>query len=81
MERVRGWKLGEDLHEKDNLLDGVTIDDLILAVHCNCPDITPDMVRRTFAQIMEIRLIDAQFIMEMNMNEIMRRAAEGRSLQ
>ena len=29
----REWKLGEDLSTCDNLLDGVTFDDLILAVH------------------------------------------------
>ena len=31
----REWKLGEDLVTSDSLLDGLTFDDLILAVHCN----------------------------------------------
>lgn len=35
------WELGEDLSTCNNLLDGVTFYDLILAVHCNCPTITP----------------------------------------
>ena len=29
----RDWKLGKDLYPEDNLLDGITFDDLILAVH------------------------------------------------
>ena len=30
------WRLGEDMVTSDNILDSVTFDDLILAVHCNC---------------------------------------------
>lgn len=32
----RKWILGDDLAACDNLLDGITFDDVILAVHCNC---------------------------------------------
>lgn len=42
MERV--WKLGDDLGRTDSILDGVTFDDLILAVHHNCQQITPGAV-------------------------------------
>lgn len=31
----RKWKLGDDLSIDDNLLDGVTFDELIMTVHCN----------------------------------------------
>lgn len=33
----RKWILGDDLAACDNLLDGITFDDVILAVHCNLP--------------------------------------------
>lgn len=81
MKIVKEWKLGKDLHEKDNLLDGVTIEDLIITVHHNCRTITPEGVKYCFAEIMKMRLDDAIFIMEQNMDEIISRAAEGRSLQ
>ena len=29
------WKLGVDLHEKDNILDGLTFDDVITMLRCN----------------------------------------------
>ena len=79
MVRVKEWKLGVDLHEKDNLLDGVQIEDLIIMVRHNCRDITPEGVRYCFAELMKMRLNDAVFIMERNINEIIARAAEGRS--
>ena len=42
----REWKLGVDLSTQDGLLDGLTFDDLILAVHCNCRTVTPAGVRK-----------------------------------
>lgn len=33
----RNWLLGDDLAACDNLLDGITFDDIITQVHCNCP--------------------------------------------
>ena len=30
------WRLGEDLSVEDNMLDGITFADIILAVHHNC---------------------------------------------
>ena len=38
----RNWLLGDDLAACDNLLDGITFDDIITQVHCNCRNITPD---------------------------------------
>ena len=51
-ERKR-WKLGDDVSAEDNILDGFTFKDLILAVHCNCESITPEAVRREAAEILE----------------------------
>lgn len=74
----RKWKLGEDLSTCDNLLDGITFDDLILAVHCNCRDITPAAVRKELMEIFASRKQDMIYLLEMNMDEIMAEARKGR---
>lgn len=74
----RKWKLGEDLSTCDNLLDGMTFDDLILAVHCNCRDITPNAVRKELMEILSSRKQDMIYLLEMNMDEIMAEARKGR---
>lgn len=74
----RKWKLGEDLSTCDNLLDGMTFDDLILAVHCNCRDITPAAVRKELMEIFASRKQDMIYLLEMNMDEIMAEARNGR---
>ena len=60
-ERKR-WKLGDDVSAEDNILDGFTFKDLILAVHCNCESITPEAVRREAAEILEERMQDYRMI-------------------
>lgn len=72
------WKLGEDLITSDNLLDGITFDDLILAVHCNCREISSAAVMREFKEIMTSRMQDTEFLLEQNMNEIIHEAKKGR---
>lgn len=76
MERV--WKLGDDLGRTDSILDGVTFDDLILAVHHNCRQITPGAVEREMKQILEQRLEDANYLVEKNIQEIIEEAMKGR---
>ena len=74
----RKWKLGEDLSTCDNLLDGMTFDDLILAVHCNCRDITPTAVRKELMEIFASRKQDMIYLLEMNLDEIKGEASKGR---
>lgn len=74
----RQWLLGEDLCREDNLLDGITFDDLILQVHCNCQKITPNAVRRELMDTIESRLEDMNYLLEKNMLRIMNEATEGR---
>lgn len=76
----RKWKLGEDLSTSDNLLDPVTFDDLILAVHCNCRLITPDEVVKTMSEMLEQRLQDTRFLIKNNMEAIMDEARKGRDV-
>lgn len=74
----REWKLGVDLSTQDGLLGGLTFDDLILAVHCNCRTVTPAGVRKQFREMLEGRLQDTNFLMENNMDAIMAAAMKGR---
>lgn len=73
------WKLGDDVDARDNILDGFTFYDLILAVHCNCEHITPDAVRRTAKEILDGRMQDYRFLLSNNMDEIMAEAKKGRA--
>lgn len=75
----REWKLGVDLSTQDSLLDGLTFDDLILAVHCNCRTVTPAGVRKQLKEILDSRAQDMNFLMENNMDAIMAAAMEGRA--
>lgn len=74
----RNWKLGDDLATSDSLLDGITFDDLILAVHCNCRRITPDAVKHELKDMMESRMEDLNYLLEHNMSEIIAEAKKGR---
>lgn len=52
----REWKLGEDLYPEDNILDGITFDDLILAVH-QCRVVNRATVHAELNQILSQELI------------------------
>jgi len=73
----RNWRLDDDLIASDNVLDGFTFDDLILAVHHNS-EVSPKTVRQSLKDIIEARLEDMYFLVEQNMDIIMERALEGR---
>ena len=75
----RAWNLGEDLNAGDSLLDGLTFEDLILAVHCNCRKIDRKAVTDTFKEIIEGRMQDADFLLENNMEAIIEEARKGRT--
>lgn len=72
------WRLGEDMVTRDNILDGVTFDDLILAVHCNCKVVSRAAVYSTLAEILSQRKQDMMYLVEKNMDVIIQKALEGR---
>ena len=72
------WRLGEDLSIKDNMLDGITFEDIILAVHCNCREITPEAIRKEVLDFVELRLDDMKCLMEKNLDVIAEEAMKGR---
>lgn len=81
MSEERKWKLGDDVCKQDNLLDDITFDDIILAVHCNCKEITPEAVRKEFKEFLEMRMADTEFLLENNIAEIIAEAKKGREVQ
>ena len=74
----REWLLGKDLVLSDNLLDGLTFDDLILAVRCNCRTIDRVAVQMELNRILATQRQDMMFLLEKNMNQIIAEARKGR---
>ena len=66
----RKWVLGDDLAACDNLLDGITFEDVILAVHCNCHVISRETVTKQFFEILEQRLLDMNELLNRNIDKI-----------
>ena len=74
----RNWLLGDDLAACDNLLDGITFDDIITQVHCNCRNITPDAIRKEVDDLLKLRIADMRELLERNIDTIMTEAGKGR---
>lgn len=72
------YELGVDLVPSDSLLDGLTFDDLILAVHCNCRKVTRTAVRAELSQMLASRKQDTDYLLEKNIDAIMALAMKGR---
>lgn len=73
----REWRLGKDLFPEDSLLDGLTFNDLIMAVH-QCRTVNRAAVHATLNEIMSQRRQDMMFLLENNMDIIIKKALEGR---
>jgi hypothetical protein len=72
------FELGVDLIPSDSLLDGLTFDDLILAVHCNCREVTRAAVHAELSRMLASRKQDMNFLLEKNMDAIIAAAKKGR---
>lgn len=77
----RQWKLGEDVSEHDNLLDGITFNQLIVSLHSGSEKVTPAEVRKVVKDMLEIQLEDMWFLVDKNMDEIIKRAMKGRVIE
>ena len=66
----RAWKLGEDLIPSDNILDGFTFDDIILAVRCTCSTVDRAAVLKTAREILEMRMEDYNYLLRNNLDQI-----------
>ena len=65
-------------HEKDNLLDGFTYEEVIIAVCCNEPVIDEEAVRRTVNNIVMQNMKDMKALLATNMAKIIELANENR---
>lgn len=72
------WKLGHDMFSDDDILDPITFYDVALAVKCNCKVIDEVAVVQTYKEILEMRLEDADYLLENNVDEIVKLASEMR---
>lgn len=75
----RQWKLNEDIHPDDCILDPITFQQVIDAVHHNERVINGFTVHRVAREIVESRLQDFMYLIENNMNEIIAEAMKGRN--
>ena len=68
----RNWKLGDDLITSDNLMDGITFDELITTIHCNVPkdQIGPYTLCEQLGEIIKLRMADAFELLKINAVEI-----------
>ena len=73
------WKLNEDMHPQDCILDPVTFQQVIDAVHCNERVINENAVWGVVREIMESRLEDFEYLIQNNINEIIAEAKKGRN--
>lgn len=74
----RPWRLGDDLNENDNLLDGITFEELITTVRCNCSVIDNKAVYTEFRRILDIREQDMHCLLNRNLKAIIAAAKKGR---
>ena len=66
----RNWKLGADMFLEDELCGGVTFEDIVTAVQCNCPEITEAAVMKETIACKQMRQEDFFWLLTRNMNEI-----------
>ena len=72
------WTLGEDVHPNDNILDPITFEQIILALHCNEKEINHKAVMKVAREILNSRLQDFYFLLGRNEEEIITEAMKGR---
>lgn len=74
----RQWKLGEDMHQTDNIFDPITFEQIITALHCNERVIDEHSVLKVVREIMDSRIQDFHYLITNNMQEIIAEAVKGR---
>ena len=77
IELFLGWRgVGNVAHCAH--VGGITFDDVILAVHCNCRVISRETVTKQFFEILEQRLLDMNELLNRNIDKIAEEARKGR---
>ncbi len=68
----RQWKLGDDLHQNDTVFDAIDFENIILMMQCNEKVKDEEAVWRCFNEIIDSRMMDAKFLVENNIEEIIK---------
>ena len=55
---------------QDDILTGITYDDIITAVQSNEKEINKNTIKKVFKEILETNMKDAQYLLEKNMDQI-----------
>jgi DNA repair protein RadC len=74
----RQWKLGEDMHTTDTILDPITFEQVIDALHCGERVLDAKAIYRVAKEMLDSRIEDFFFLLLNNQNEIIAEAAKGR---
>ena len=75
----RSWLLGDDLIVGDNLLDGFSFYDVILAAHCNCKTIDRNAILAQVQEILSQRLEDMNYLLDRNIDKLVKIVKDGRN--
>lgn len=67
-------KFKEYFHLKDNLLHGITFEDLIIALQSNEPKIDEKTVMKVYNEILKMNAQDALHELKSNMHQIIKEA-------
>lgn len=63
-------KLNEQINRHDDLLFGITYDDLITAVQSNEPEVTEQTIMKTLEAMISDNLKDCRYLVKQNMEWI-----------
>lgn len=75
----RRWKLHDDMHQEDCILDPVTFQQVIDALHCNERELDRKAILKVAKEILDSRLEDFYFLLVNNENEIIAEAKKDRN--
>lgn len=64
---------------EDNLLDGLSFYDVILAAHCNCKTIDRNAIRTQVQEILSQRLEDMNYLLDRNIDKLVKIVKDGRN--
>jgi hypothetical protein len=63
----------ESVHQKDDLLSGITFEDLIIAVESNEKEINKSTITKVYNELLKANMKDAQFELNKNMDWIIKK--------
>jgi hypothetical protein len=73
------WKLGEDMHQSDNIFDPITFEQIITDLRCGSRVLDYKAVNKVAMDIFKSRWQDFMYLLERNTEEIIAEAKKGRN--